>query len=78
MQTETKPNYELKRLKGTPFTTFTQDDQTSLLLGNYKITEQTFKTEEECNNYLNTEIYNVILTMICIAFEHETNKKTKQ
>lgn len=76
MQTETKPNYEVKKLKGTPFTTFTQDGEITLLLGNYKVTQKTFETEHELNNYLHTEIYDIILTMICIAFQHETDKNT--
>lgn len=70
--------YKTYQLTETPFTIYEDEHGKHLLLGNYKIAEQTFQENGDIYEYLKDNQFNVILSMIIIATETYNKNLTKQ
>ena len=70
---------ERVRIDGTPFVAIGQENKWFLVLGNYRITEPT-ETYEETVQKLDTNMWDIIGTLICVLqdkFDEEKNVKNK-
>ena len=72
---ETTEQFKRYKIPNTPFQIHQDLDGKHLLLGSYKIAPQTFQTDEEINEYLKTNLYDVILTLILVANDYTNATK---
>jgi hypothetical protein len=70
-------HFETYKLPTTPFTIITQENQTYLLLGKYLVTPKIFIDKAEAIDWLEDNMWEVVLSVACIAITsvNETLKK---
>ena len=71
-------HYENYRLPTTPFTIITQDDQSYLLLGKYLVTPKVFNGKAEAIEWLEDNMWEVVLSVACIAITSVNETKEKE
>jgi hypothetical protein len=68
-QNSSKP-IEYKKIKDTPFTiVITEEKHHTILIGKYRLNNQPLLSEEECEQYIEKEKWNIILTMAIMVNE---------
>lgn len=65
--TQTKPDFKTYRLENTPFTIHERHGEQRLLLGNHLVTEKIFKDNDEITEFLATNFYDVLLSIVVIV-----------
>lgn len=78
-ENSSKPLIERIPIDNTPFTLIgDQEKGYFIAMGNYKITDQILKNEEEANLMLKDKIYEIILNMIVIVDEKIEQMKKEE
>lgn len=69
---------EREQLIGTPFWAIKQNDKWALIMGKYKMNEGDLKSKEEVLDYIEENIYNIILRMTMILINDVYEERSKE
>lgn len=68
-KTEVTNSIEVKSSKTTPFTLANRNGEWAVCVGNQKLHENTFTSEEEAEQFINSKPYELIVNLCCFIME---------